>query len=248
MKKPTDLGFKNRTGIGTSPEETKELVDATREFPPSSEGDETAIARVLESYVEEAAPLGTMAPPNSLKEAAKTALKALQGERATVFLDKLGERLAFERTGTRLYDTLIAKLEASEEREGGPTLAELVHHRNEEAQHFMQVAMVIDTLGGDPTAMTPSADAMNVATSGLAQAISDPRTSVDQTLEALLVLELVDNDAWATLIELAREFADDEAVQAFSLALDQEREHLADVRRWLSSAIHHEAGIKKQAA
>jgi hypothetical protein len=34
----------------------------------------------------------------------------LGGKEPIVFLDKLGERAAFERSGTRLYETLIAKL------------------------------------------------------------------------------------------------------------------------------------------
>jgi hypothetical protein len=46
-------------------------------------------------------------PPTSMKGMAKSALQALKGEKATVLIDKLAERLAFERTGTRLYETLI---------------------------------------------------------------------------------------------------------------------------------------------
>ena len=38
----------------------------------------------------------------------KTALNKLVGVSPEVLIDKLGERLAFERTGTRLYDALRA--------------------------------------------------------------------------------------------------------------------------------------------
>jgi hypothetical protein len=51
-------------------------------------------------------------PPTSMKGMAKSALQALKGEKATVLIDKLAERLAFERTGTRPYETLIQKAQA----------------------------------------------------------------------------------------------------------------------------------------
>jgi hypothetical protein len=38
-------------------------------------------------------------------------LDILKGESPQILLDKLGERLAFERTGARLYDAFITKCE-----------------------------------------------------------------------------------------------------------------------------------------
>ena len=51
---------------------------------------------------------------------AGAALQALKGGPPTQFLDKLGERLAFERTGVRLYEALISKHEALGSFAGGP--------------------------------------------------------------------------------------------------------------------------------
>jgi hypothetical protein len=39
MKEPTDIGF-NRTGIGTSPIDSKELIQGAEQSVPSSPGDE----------------------------------------------------------------------------------------------------------------------------------------------------------------------------------------------------------------
>ena len=72
-----------------------------------------------------------------------------------VLLDKLSERLAFERMGTRLYDALINKCELLGESAPGPTVAELRQIREEERQHFLLVNQAITSLGGDPTLRVP---------------------------------------------------------------------------------------------
>ena len=64
-----------------------------------------------------------MPPPTSLKGVAKTAVDMLKGSKPTVFIDKLGERAAFERTGTRLYQGALAKFDVLGSWDGGPTRA-----------------------------------------------------------------------------------------------------------------------------
>jgi rubrerythrin len=222
----------NKTGIATSRVDVEKMLagmDAKLSMP-SSEGDERAMARLRSEYIENAEPVGSMPPPATLKGAAKTGAKMLKGERPQLFLDKLGERLAFERTGTRLYDAFIAKCRTQ------PTDAiedeMLVRIRNEEAKHFALLAQCIETLGGDPTAQTPGADVTGVASSGLMQVVTDPKTTVTQSLGAVLIAELADNAAWEDLIALARKMGNDDMAEQFEEALAQEAEHLATVRKW----------------
>ena len=66
-----------------------------------------------------------------------------------------------------------------------------------------ELANVKYTMGADPTAETPSADVIGVASQGLLQVITDPRTTLSQSLEAMLTAELTDNDGWETLAALA---------------------------------------------
>lgn len=106
----------NRTGIGMAPVQGPEMLKGAADpqlSTPSSAGDERALEQVRSAYASQAEPLGSMPPPSSLKGIAKTALALLKGEQPTVLLDKLGERLAFERTGSRLYEALLAKHDAS---------------------------------------------------------------------------------------------------------------------------------------
>ncbi|HZH03956.1 MAG TPA: ferritin-like domain-containing protein, partial [Myxococcaceae bacterium] len=96
-KDPTDMGM-NRTGIQTSPVLSKELIEAARASVPSSPGGSEGIAQVRAEYARESGPMGTMPPPTKLKGIATSAMTAMKGEKPTVLLDKIGARLAFERT------------------------------------------------------------------------------------------------------------------------------------------------------
>jgi rubrerythrin len=240
MKAATNPGT-NRTGLATSPLMAGELVEATRETVPSMRGDATSLATVRISYAKQAEPPGHMPPPASLKEAAKTVVKALKGQKATVFLDKLGERLAFERSGVRLYDALISKLDAFGSWPGGPSRADLEEIRAEEREHFLMLERSMKELGSDPTAVTPSANAQAVISKGLPALLGDARTDLRQGLEAILVAELVDNDCWENLIDLARTLGQEDLAARMTGALEEEKDHLSRVRAWIAASLAREA-------
>jgi rubrerythrin len=245
MKKPTSIGL-NRTGMATAPRQGKDMltqpVAATAGVAPDGQG----VAEIREAYAKESEVFGTVPPPASLKNVAATALETLKGHKATVLLDRLGQRLAFERTGVRLYQAIIAKVEAHGETEGGPPLAELRQICDEELAHFVMVQDAIERLGADPTAMTPAADADAMASAGLIQVATDPRIDVDHSLCAILTAELVDHDGWETLIDLCEALGRDELVADFRRALADEANHLLLVRKWVSGRTAVEAGVEEE--
>ncbi len=234
--KMAEAMMQNRSGSARAPENAEAMVAATQEFPPSSSGDERAIAEVRASYAREGEPIATMPPPVGVASMARTAVKAVTGAQPVLFLDKLGERLAFELAGRRLYEGLCAKHEAYGGFEGGPSVEDLWHVADEELRHATIVRRAIEKMGGDPTAVTPSANVHAVASLGLAKVVTDARTDLAQSLEAILVAELADNDCWAALVELARGAGDDDLAAEFENALETEREHLEKVRAWIAAA------------
>jgi rubrerythrin len=242
---PTEMGS-NRTGIKASPIDSKKTIEGAEAGVPTSavsfEPIEIHAWRVKAST--NVGPVGTVPPPGTLKGAAKAVIKAIQGERANVLIDQLASRLAFERGGTRLYEALLTKFDAGHPHEGGPTRAELEHIRDEELEHFGLLAACLEELGADPTAMTPGADIQAVASAGLMQVVTDPRTTLTQALDAVLVAELADNDEWQLLIDLAERMDQPEMATRFQRALEQEDEHLTKVRSWLTKAIMGQAGIE----
>lgn len=154
-----------------------------------------------------------------------------------VFLDKLSERLAFERMGTRLYDALLTKCEALDDSSGMPTVADLQEIREEEYRHFELLTQAITELGGDPTVQSPCADVTAVASTGILQVLTDPRTTMSQCLSAILTAELTDNAGWEMLIDVADELGYEDLSSRFTEALNNEQRHLLNVQSWLSDRV-----------
>ena len=232
MKEPTDMGM-NRTGIDTSPKDSERTCEGAAESGVAPAFGRAPAAAGGVALARDAAPIGGGPPPGTRKGVPQMG-QELFTKKPTVFLDKLGERVAFERTGTRLYELLITKLDALGTWDGGPSRERLARFHDDELDHFRLVEDAMRSLGADPTAVTPSADVAGVEAQGVLQVIADPRTTLDQSLHAILVAELADNAAWEMLIDLATATGHDELVQGFRTALDDERVHLAEVRSWLS--------------
>ena len=225
----------NRTGIATAPERSQEMLAGMEEFPPTSHGSALDLAQVRIAYAQEAEPMGSVPKPASVQGKVQTAGKAVMGAQPTLFMDKLGERLAFERTGTRLYEALISKHDAFGSFAGGPSKADLAHILEEEYQHFTMLQAAITQLGGDPTAVTPAANLSATASQGIPKVVVDPRTTLLQSLEAVLVAELADKACWDTLVALAQQAGEHDLGQQFAQALVHEQEHLVKVHAWLAA-------------
>jgi hypothetical protein len=242
----TEIG-RNRTGLQASPELSKEMNDVV--IPVAAEtANASPFNEVRLLYIREADPLGSIPPPATAKGVVKSAAKLMKGERRQVFIDKLAERLAYERGGTRLYDAVIAKFMAHEGELQGASLQEVTEIRDEEASHAALIRTCIEQLGADPTAQTPSADLVGVATGGFLQAAADPRTTLAQTLQVALAAELVDVASWEMLIMMAERVGQDGMAKRFRDALVRENEHLAKVRGWCESLSLTDAEPGKRTA
>ena len=110
------------------------------------------------------------------------------------------------------------------------------------------VREAIEKLGADPTALTPSANLVSVASKGVPEVLVDPRTNLVQCLEALMMAELTDNAGWELLVELAQSLGQNELAEQFEQALMAEAEHLLLVRNWLTAAVLGEARVLEEAS
>ena len=243
MERTTTLGA-NKTGIDMSPKHAQEMIDAANETELPQLKGKVSFRALERHYLEDAEPYGSVPLPGTAKGVAKSGMKMATGKHPETFINKLGERLAFERTGVRIYDHLISKCEFAGESNMSDIqvpLDRLREFRDEELQHFHMLIECLQTLGADPSAETPDADASGVAAMGLMKVIQDPRASVSQSLEAMLSLELTDNAAWELLIELAKDMGHKDMAKQFAQAHDQEQEHLLYVRQWYEESVRTQA-------
>lgn len=254
----------NRTGAAVSPEGTEAMEQAAIELTPPVPIDTSGSDADRILYIQEAESVGSIPPPAGLKGKLKSGVASMRGGSPSMLMDKIGERIAFERGGTRLYDALIVKHEAASREAGLPpaeqVLAEaqgmsslapvqgeaaadtLLRIRSEEHAHFRMLCEAMTSLGGDPTAQTPCADVIATASMGLMQVVTDPRTTLAQSLNAVLSAELTDNAGWELLIQLADEAGETELSGRFLGALTQEQEHLATIKAWLTNLVTTGAG------
>lgn len=230
----------NRTGLDMAPRSREDMV----RFAQAGAAGEAAVSEPLSgtrrAYTIEADRIGSVPLPTRLRGLANAVTDKLKGHSGAVLIDKLGERLAFERTGVRLYEALEVKVRAAR---GGAAIDAglLTRIRDDEESHFHLLSQCMVSLGADPTAMTPCADVTGVAASGHLQVVCDPRTTVAQALNSMLMIELGDNAGWDLLVELAQEDGHAEMAQRFAVALETERQHLDLVRSWLRQVVMEEA-------
>lgn len=219
----------NMTGVQMSPKDTKSLLEAVEQIRPDVPGNDKGIALERVKRAEEAERIGSVPVPGSAKGMLKTTFDMALGKSPEILIDKLGERLAFERSGVRLYDAMIAKAKALAE--GDSELVQVLQHiRDEEFEHMNLVREAIETLGADPTAVTPCADVAGVKAMGVMQVLTDPRTNIAQGMGALLTIELEDNAAWELLIELAEAGGHPNIAKSFHKAKEQEDDHLLKIK------------------
>ena len=233
----------NRTGIDMSPIHSKEMLHIDDGIPQVTNNGSSPAA--IENYfLENADPLGSVPLPGTIKGVAKSAMKMSTGHHPEVFINKLGERLAYERSGVRIYQQLIAKCTHASEAltpDLQLPIERMQQFCRQEEEHFDLLTQCLKKLGADPTAQTPDADASGVAASGLMKVITDPRTSASQCLQAMLAIELADNAAWELLILLAQDMGMTDMAQQFEHALQQEDVHLREVREWYEKSVRGQA-------
>jgi hypothetical protein len=213
----------NHTGLAPHPKERDDMLQGAREFRPTSSGGPDEIARVRIAYARAGDPHGTLSAAS------------VDAARLPV-LDKLGARLQFERTGTRLYDALISKFDAYGGFDGGPGRPQLVEIRGQEHAHALLAQELIRALGGDPTMVTPRASLQATASRGIIDVLVDPRTSLIDGLEAILAAELVDQDSWAALARSAEALGNAGMAAKIVQAQQIELQHLKQLRGWLEAA------------
>jgi bacterioferritin (cytochrome b1) len=161
------------------------------------------------------------------------AMEKLAKKNATKVIDLLNERLAFERSGVQLYDTLLSRLRtATEDPALKALLGQMKEYREEEKEHEEWLEEQIRALGGDAHAPTEHSVLVQAESEGVERVMRRDE-SIPHGFHALLTAELADNAGWDLLVQIADEFGDSDAKKEFKKRLHEEEKHLLFVRKTL---------------
>jgi len=238
----TDIGM-NRTGMQTSPLASKDMLTGSAEGKPTSAGTAAAVQAWRADFAREAQPVGTVPPPGTVKGMAKSAMQAIKGDKVSVFVDKLGQRLGAARMSARLYETALMKFEVHGTWEGGPTREALLQHRVDALTNLARVRSAIETLGADPTAMTPAANLAALTSLGIPGVVSDPRTSLRESLDGILASCLFDEAGWELTVDIAHELGHKQLAGTFELSLAASHQHVLRLKEWLRAGAMSELKV-----
>lgn len=234
----------NRTGAEFAALKSHSSVLEAEKYHPTQAGNARNLIHLRQTYIAEAEPLGTVATPTSIRGLYVSGGQKFKGKELEIFIDKLGERLAFERAGARLYEALIGKFEMRVRQAAFFSIDTLKAFHEDELNHLELVRQSIQKLGADPTAITPSADVGSTLSQGLFQVVTDPRTSLAQSVQALLIAELTDHDGWELLIKLSQELDFKELSFQFKNSFLEEKNHLDQIRDLYEQLVIREIRLK----
>ncbi len=164
-------------------------------------------------------------------------------------VDLIGERLAFQRSAVRLYEALAAKAAAVTPTTGAPTAQALSALADEKLGHVGTLVVALEELGGDPVRPSSALAAATAATTnGALRVVTDPHATLTQALFATLGAELLDNEAWTLLGDLAERLGYEHQGLAgsFRQALVDEERHLDRLRTWLTAGLEAQAGLTRR--
>jgi hypothetical protein len=168
-----------------------------------------------------------------------TSMSPLAAPNATApasLLRQIRARLAFQRASTRLYEALLAKLDAGSETEmrsqrGALNRTTLLRFRTEEAANFELLCESLVWIGVDPVTD------LNRESQGEEAALDAPvpRAGImnaAEALDALLDVELTDEAGWQRLVATAHACGLADLAHRFEQAHSVEIGHVRQLRAW----------------
>jgi len=166
-------------------------------------------------------------------------MRKLAGKNVGRVIDLLNERLAFERTGVRIYDRMLLRMRLAEDGEVQRMVDRMQRYRDQEREHEEWLEEQIQTLHGDDHVPTEKSVLVLAETQGLERVIHrDPR--LDHDFHALLSAELSDAAGWDLLVRMAEQFGDREARREFKQRHREEQEHVLFVRKVVERFLKRE--------
>lgn len=166
-------------------------------------------------------------------------MKNLAERHPEKLLDLLTERLTFERTGVKLYDIVLSKMQGSGDKSVMKMIPQLKKQRDQEKEHEEWLEEQVRALGSDAHTETDLSELMLREARGVKEVIESD-DELTHLFHALLTAELVDDNGWKLLVQLADEAQDQEALKSFIQRAREEEDHLVYIRTVVAAYARRE--------
>jgi bacterioferritin (cytochrome b1) len=154
-------------------------------------------------------------------------------------LDLLTERLTFERAAVKLYDTVIAKMKVSNDPPILAMLTQMTKQRNDEKDHEEWLEEQVRALGSDAHTETELSELIERESRGIVDVIAHD-DELPHLFHALVTAELVDDNGWKLLLELADDADDEVARRELRRRAHDEEKHLLYIRTVVAAFTRHD--------
>ena len=151
----------------------------------------------------------------------------------------LEERLTFERTSVKLYDTVIAKMQASVHPGLGVIRPQMMRQREQEKEHVEWLELSIHDLGNVPSVSNEMSELAQRELESIA-AVIEKDEEIQHLFHAMLTAELADDTGWKLLTLLAYEAEDADARRELRRRSREEEEHVIFVRSVMAAFARQE--------
>lgn len=153
-----------------------------------------------------------------------------EGRELKLLLEKLGEKLAYDRAFCRLYESFLKKRSTSflrNIRVKGLELKTFERHVAMKAAHYEILQDAFLNLGGDPEAIVPSEDLSTIAKLGIVSIFVDPRANMRSILHSVRIVELTGKSTTLYLTRLAYAAGLDDLAMDLEQAVEENEESLS---------------------
>ena len=158
-------------------------------------------------------------------------------DKQNIYVQKVADRLAFERGETRLYSLAINRLQNSSKSSHQEIIDLLKVNRQNEENH---AALVKEALRSrDPGALESWElfDGVNLAYRGFFETIVNPHSDLPRIIQILFFAKLADHAEWEILIHLAQKVSEEKRMSQFEEALTEELKQLSVLKQLYLMAI-----------
>ena len=159
-------------------------------------------------------------------------MRRRQQETESKTIELLSERLAFERTGVKLYDRIVRKVIDSRGGDGIDDSEEVAERlgvfRDEEQEHVDWLEERIRELGADPNEQTDRSILVQEESKGIVDVVLESERPLSEMLHALLTAELIDGTGWDLLVLT---LSDEKLLESCRQYQREEQRHLTYVKR-----------------